>query len=392
VALYRLLGLARLFPRSKTFGRYNLTYLDENRLHEVDAVSGSFLCIRNTDFITVQGFDENFFMYGEDLDLCYRVKKTGKKIRYTPETSIIHFKGESAKSIPFRARFHFYSAMIIFSKKHFELRLLPLGLFYLGAFFLAVLNFFHDYGKKWQRWSLDLVLVNAVLAAVTSGYVKFTGLTHIAVTNPALYGKWHLLLSLLIVVFIGYSGDYGKSVPNIKRTGIFITLALLSFFSIGYFFYEAAYSRIVFGICGLVCHFTLFGWRIGAAKGSLLLAKIMGSQKRTVVIGINRRSLILRDLIIQGHLKGYDFLGFVPEPGVKIGQENSTHVICDLKSLPAIIKRLEINNIIIALEADTYQTALKLLAGEKFRKTSVKILVDEPKPRSISLVDLNYSQ
>ena len=79
----------------------------------------------NVRFEQVGGFDEDFFMYGEDLDICFRVKLLGKRNFYHPGTTVIHFKGESAKSRPFRSFLYFYHAMVIFSKKHFELRALP---------------------------------------------------------------------------------------------------------------------------------------------------------------------------------------------------------------------------------------------------------------------------
>ena len=86
----KVTGLSNLFPGSRIFARYNLTYLDENRIHEVDAVSGSFMMIKRDAYEKVGGFDDQFFMYGEDLDLCYRVQKAGFKVYYVPDTQIIH--------------------------------------------------------------------------------------------------------------------------------------------------------------------------------------------------------------------------------------------------------------------------------------------------------------
>src|SRR5690606_34553554 len=89
VAAYRFLGLGNLFPQSRVFGRYNLTYLDGNQTHEVDAVSGSVLCVRTETFRAAGGFDEDFFMYGEDLDLCFRIKAMGLRNYYHPATQVI---------------------------------------------------------------------------------------------------------------------------------------------------------------------------------------------------------------------------------------------------------------------------------------------------------------
>ena len=97
VAFYRMIGLSKLFPNNKIFGKYNLTYLDENSSYEVDAVCGAFMLMKKEHFFKVGGFDEEYFMYGEDLDLCYRIKKENLKVYYYSGTGIIHYKGESTK-------------------------------------------------------------------------------------------------------------------------------------------------------------------------------------------------------------------------------------------------------------------------------------------------------
>ncbi|MCJ7552663.1 MAG: glycosyltransferase family 2 protein, partial [Ignavibacteriaceae bacterium] len=114
----KVTGLSTLFPKSKIFARYNLTYLDENQTYEVDAISGSFMMIRKEVYDKVGGFDEQFFMYGEDLDLCYRIQKAGHKVYYVHSTQIIHYKGESTKRSNIDETKVFYKAMHLFVKKH----------------------------------------------------------------------------------------------------------------------------------------------------------------------------------------------------------------------------------------------------------------------------------
>ena len=84
VAFTKLFGLSTLFPKTKLFGRYNLTYLNPEEDHEVDAIGGSFMFIPRRVFDEVGGFDEDYFMYGEDIDLCYKIKRAGHKVYYTP--------------------------------------------------------------------------------------------------------------------------------------------------------------------------------------------------------------------------------------------------------------------------------------------------------------------
>src|SRR3989337_2517838 len=116
----KVTGLSNLLRASRIFARYNLTYLDENKTYEVDAVSGSFMMIRKEVYEMVGGFDERFFMYGEDLDLCYRIQKSGYKVYYYPGTQIIHYKGESTKRSSLDETNIFYDAMHLFVKKHFS--------------------------------------------------------------------------------------------------------------------------------------------------------------------------------------------------------------------------------------------------------------------------------
>ncbi len=116
----KITGLSKLFPKSKLFARYHLTYLDENKTYEVDAISGAFMFIKRETYEKVGGFDQHFFMYGEDLDLCYRIQKAGFKVYYFHETEIIHYKGESTKRSRIDETKVFYNAMHFFVKKHFS--------------------------------------------------------------------------------------------------------------------------------------------------------------------------------------------------------------------------------------------------------------------------------
>ena len=97
VAFYKIFGLSKLFPNSKKFGQYHLTYLDKNQTHEVPVLSGAFMLMRKETLDKVGLLDETFFMYGEDIDLSYRITEGGYKNYYFADSSIIHYKGESTK-------------------------------------------------------------------------------------------------------------------------------------------------------------------------------------------------------------------------------------------------------------------------------------------------------
>lgn len=140
VAFFRLTGLSRLFPNSKTMAKYNMTYLDPDKPHEVDAVSGAFLMIRMKVVDKIGTLDENFFMYGEDLDFCIRTKKAGWIVMYFPSAQIIHHKGECSRTNSRKAAFEFYRSMYLFHKKHFARNYWPTTNFiiYTGIFLKAI--------------------------------------------------------------------------------------------------------------------------------------------------------------------------------------------------------------------------------------------------------------
>jgi GT2 family glycosyltransferase len=119
VAFYKIFGLSKLFPRSKRFGSYHLTYLDNNKIQSVEVLSGAFMFIRKSVLDEIGLLDETFFMYGEDIDLSYRIIKAGSKNYYLPDTRIIHYKGESTKKGSINYVIVFYKAMQIFARKHF---------------------------------------------------------------------------------------------------------------------------------------------------------------------------------------------------------------------------------------------------------------------------------
>ena len=118
-ALYHFLRLPRLFPRSERFGRYNLTYLDPDQEYEVDAVAGSFMLLRRTVLERIGLLDEVFWMYGEDLDLCWRAREAGWRTLYFPAVRVLHLKGESSKARSFKCTYEFFRAMLLFYRKHY---------------------------------------------------------------------------------------------------------------------------------------------------------------------------------------------------------------------------------------------------------------------------------
>ncbi len=108
VLFYKALGLDRLFPKSKRFGRYQMTFVDENEIHEVDSVVGAFMLVRQECIKEIGALDESFFMYGEDLEWCYRAKSFGWKVYYVPTATIVHYKGKSTSKRSNRMIYHWH--------------------------------------------------------------------------------------------------------------------------------------------------------------------------------------------------------------------------------------------------------------------------------------------
>ncbi|WP_253200515.1 glycosyltransferase family 2 protein [Clostridium sp. CF012] len=119
-SLYYILNLHKLFPTSKKFGEYTLNYLPIDEINEVDALTGAFMMVRKEVINKVGLLDETFFMYGEDLDWCFRIKEAGYKVIYYPEAVTIHYKGGSSKRKRYKTIYEFHRAMFIFYNKHYR--------------------------------------------------------------------------------------------------------------------------------------------------------------------------------------------------------------------------------------------------------------------------------
>jgi len=147
VAFFKIFGFSALFPKSKTFNKYHLGYLDKEKTHAVDVLSGAFMMLRKKVIDEAGMLDEDFFMYGEDIDLSYRITRAGYHNYYYPGTRIIHYKGESTKKSSLNYVFMFYNAMAIFARKHFSKEnarifstLINLAI-YIRAFFSIMVRF-----------------------------------------------------------------------------------------------------------------------------------------------------------------------------------------------------------------------------------------------------------
>lgn len=177
VAFHKIFGISALFPKSKRFSKYHLGYLSNEEIHSVEILSGAFMLMRKETLDKVGLLDETFFMYGEDIDLSYRIIKGGYKNYYFPETKIIHYKGESTKKSSVNYVFVFYNAMIIFAEKHFSQKNAKIFSFFikLAIYFRASIAVVNRFIKNIFVPFIDFVLSTTLLFILSHFYQKYSG-------------------------------------------------------------------------------------------------------------------------------------------------------------------------------------------------------------------------
>jgi O-antigen biosynthesis protein len=212
VAFFKMFGLAKLFPNSQKFGKYHLTYLDKDKIHAVEILSGAFMFIRKEALDKAGIFDEDFFMYGEDIDLSYRITKEGYRNYYYPETTIIHYKGESTKKSSINYVLMFYKAMLVFYRKHFSKNNVSLFslLIKLAVYFRASLAAIKRWVKIIFLPAADLIIMLSGLILLTLfwEFVKFSG----TYSYPPLLTNYILPSYVLIwMTALFFAGAYKKT-------------------------------------------------------------------------------------------------------------------------------------------------------------------------------------
>lgn len=125
-SIYYILKLDKFFKNNIKYGAYRLSYLNEHEINDVDVISGAFFVTTRKVLDKVGLLDERFFMYGEDIDLCFRIKENGYRIVYNPTIgTVIHYKGSSGKKRRLKTIYNFYEAMILFYNKHYRKKYNP---------------------------------------------------------------------------------------------------------------------------------------------------------------------------------------------------------------------------------------------------------------------------
>lgn len=396
----KVTGLSSLFPKSPLFARYNLTYLDENETYEVDAISGSFMMFRKEVFEKIGGLDEQFFMYGEDLDFCYRVQKSGYKIYYIHNTQIIHYKGESTKRSSLDENRIFYSAMHLFVKKHLSSSFLVELILQVAIFFTRMFSFL---GKR------KLIIFPAIIDFIFIVLSLF-----ISEKLYALVKEWHgFPASAYIVVFIipallhlltaAVTGVYKINSLSILKNCVAIIYSFILLSSLTFFFKEYAYSRGVLILAYIILFFALTLWRI--------LIKVLYkvgvthesySNKRTLIVGNIDQFRVISEKLKGNHLDVRHIAGFIGLDFKEIGKQvNDITILGSIENIDKVIRSEKVNEVIFASGEMSYNEMMSVVSkcqneNAEFKlvgndldfivgKSSVSILNETP------LIDLNYN-
>lgn len=377
VAFTKIIGLASLFPKSRLFGRYNLTFLDPDRVEQVEAISGSFMITRRTVIEKVGDLDQDFFMYGEDLDWCYRIRKNGYQIYYVPTTQIIHFKGESSKKSPFQQRRLFYEAMRLFVKKHFHKTsaVIPTWILILAIYLSATFSFISTLIQKmiWPLFDLLLLTISLALAI----YARF---------NPEFPWRPFVLVYIVysLVWLISLAGHAAYSSRKLSESkaisGVLVGLLINS--TLTFFFNQYGFSRLVVLYSGAINLMVIPGWRF--------LLKLLVNHGFIGFPASIRRFLLHRRSIIVGNIKtseklvqrlhshsdkSYHVVGIVLlEKEIHQQKVAQVPVLGVIDQLPAIIKREKAQEVIFSTDKLPYDKMLKAISSSLGTQINFKMV------------------
>jgi len=381
VAFYKIFGLSRLLPKSKIFGKYHLSFLDKEKTHEIEILSGAFMLLRKSVLNEIGLLDETFFMYGEDIDLSYRITKAGYKNYYFPETRIIHYKGESTKKSSVNYVVVFYNAMAIFAKKHFSVKnaIIFSFLINLAVYFRAFLAILNRFFARTALPIADAVLLFGGIIGIKNYWehnviFPYGGEYPIEIVSVAI--PLYILIWLMSVYL---SGGYDRPVrlSRIFR-GLFIgTVIILTVYALLPEDYRFSRALIVFGalwgfisMIGLrfILHlFKLKNYRIGVK-----------TNKRFVIIGNKDEAERVADLLRKADMNP-GFIGFV---NVKENHDKNAGFIGNLGQIKDIINIYKIDEVIFCAKDMPAQKIIDKMSELNISQVEFKIAP----PESLSII------
>ncbi len=380
-AFYKIFGLAKLFPKSRLFGRYHLGYLDENETHEVDILSGAFMLMRS-DVLKKTGFlDETFFMYGEDIDMSWRIREAGWKNYYFPHTRIIHYKGESTKKSSVNYVFTFYNAMIIFARKHFTSK---------NASMISMLIHLAIYVRAFA--AILSRFLQQIFLPLSDALLLYGGILLIEHWWEAYIFPWggHYPPSFTFLFIPGYiaiwlftaflSGGYDKpiSLSRMLRGLTLGTLIILVLYSL--LEESMRYSRalILLGYLWAVLIIPLFRWFLHHTLASRQYRLGSSQNKRFVIVGEKEEAERVAAIVKSAHIQP-SFIGLV---SIEEEKNPSSAFIGRLSQLPGIIEIYAIDEVIFCSKDISTSSIIDQMAYLQSREVDLKIAP----PESLSII------
>ena len=374
IAFYRLVGLSRIFPTSKRFGRYNLGFMDPDSEMEVDAVSGSFLMLRREILKDVGYLDERFFLYGEELDWCLRVQRKGWKVLYNPKAEIIHYKGGLSKRNRIRSLYEFHRAMVLFHQKHFAGALIqPLNwLIFSGVFVRGIIAGFIPTAKRIAAMALDGLLINA--GQVAAFYLKLGGTIQ---PHFNAYLKAAPLMTVVTIATMAMARLYSNVRERDTIQIVYETLRAVTF-SMGIVviatFVHRGFSTILFPYPRSVF---VLGWILSAiilsVSKTYILSKYVPrhAANRIAIIGTNEPARRLSEEFKVRLSTGSTFMGFIAdEPEIPSG----SRLLGTVDDLSDVLHRYALTEVIIAIGSWAPHRLMNVIAICENMGTNVKIL------------------
>ena len=362
VAFFKIFGFSKIFPKSKKFGKYHLGYLDKNETHKIEVLSGAFMAMRMETLDKVGLLDEDFFMYGEDIDLSYRITQGGYENYYYPGTTIIHYKGESTKKSSVNYVYVFYKAMAIFAKKHFESNKASLfsKLINIAIFFSASLAIIKRFFSLFFLPIIDFCAVFFGLHVVKTIYQDDHGLFH----QPQLINISFAIYSLLILIAVFFAGGYDRPIKLQKVVkGVFIGSLLTSlvymFVANNYYF---SIGSALLGIVIIMIGLTGIRWILHFFK--IKKYRINFFRKRIVIIGDQKESDKVNNLV--EHTQLYSSIVGTVSPF----HTNNEEYLGDLTQLKSLKEKHRINEAIFCAENVNYDAVIQTLID--FQDTDIQ--------------------
>lgn len=347
VAFCKAFGLSRLFPKSRFFNRYHLGYLPASEPHEVEVLAGAFMWMRKSALDEVGLLDEDFFMYGEDIDLSYRFIQGGYKNYYLADTSILHYKGESTKKGSLNYVRVFYKAMIIFARKHFRGRQARFFVAFLNlAIYLrAAITLLANWAKKASLPILDALILYAGLYWLKD----FWGVYHF--DTPAYFGRSFLvhnapLYTLIWLVSLYFNGVYdpkssGRRILNGVLGGTIGIAAIYGFLNLEY-----RSSRMLILLGTFWALFALNVYRSILAWWNWVdFSWRPNPEPRLIIVGAEAEANRVQTLL--GRVRRQKNLLGIVSP---VGEASNPRILGHTKDLEVLIRRFRANELIFCLQ------------------------------------------